>query len=106
MTLECETRRPAQRVAWLKGLTELRSGRKYVMRQSGVLLSLTICCLEAADTDHYTCDVGTMKSHAQLTVISEARPPSLCCCVLNEPPKQLVARWGDQDTCLEPNALT
>ena len=72
VTLECETRRPAKRVTWLKGMMELRSGRKYVMRQSGVVLSLTIFCLERSDTDHYTCDVGTMKSHAQLTVLGEA----------------------------------
>ncbi|KAK0155211.1 Obscurin [Merluccius polli] len=71
VTLECETRRPAKRVTWLKGMMELRSGRKYVMRQSGVVLSLTIFCLERSDTDHYTCDVGTMKSHAQLTVVGQ-----------------------------------
>ncbi|KAJ3599333.1 hypothetical protein NHX12_033296 [Muraenolepis orangiensis] len=71
VTLECETRRPAKRVTWLKGMVELRSGRKYVMRQSGVVLSLTIFSLERSDTDHYTCDVGTMKSHAQLTVLGQ-----------------------------------
>ncbi|XP_061739065.1 obscurin isoform X2 [Nerophis ophidion] len=68
VTLECETRRPAKRVTWLKGMMELRSGRKYVMRQKGVLLSLTITYLEKLDTDIYTCDVGTMQSRAQLTV--------------------------------------
>ncbi|CAN9500397.1 unnamed protein product [Ophioblennius macclurei] len=68
VTLECETRRPAKRVTWLKGMAELRSGRKYVIRQKGVVLSLTISGLEKSDTDTYTCDVGTMKSHAQLTV--------------------------------------
>ncbi|KAM9385812.1 obscurin [Pholidichthys leucotaenia] len=68
VTLECETRRPAKRVTWLKGMVELRSGRKYVIRQKGVVLSLTITCLEKSDTDVYTCDVGTMQSRAQLTV--------------------------------------
>ncbi|KAM7012432.1 obscurin [Tautogolabrus adspersus] len=68
VTLECETRRPAKRVTWLKGMVELRSGRKYVIRQKGVLLSLTITCLEKSDTDIYICDVGTMQSRAQLTV--------------------------------------
>ena len=71
VTLECETRRPAKRVTWLKGMVELRSGRKYVIRQKGVVLSLTITCLEQLDTDIYTCDVGTMKSRAQLTVQGE-----------------------------------
>lgn len=71
VTLECETRRPAKRVIWLKGMLELRSGRKYVIRQKGVVLSLTITCLDKSDTDIYTCDVGTMKSRAQLTVQGE-----------------------------------
>ncbi|KAM3876175.1 obscurin [Diretmus argenteus] len=68
VTLECETRRPAKRVTWLKGMVELRSGRKYVMRQKGVVLSLTISGLEKSDTDVYICDVGTMQSRALLTV--------------------------------------
>ncbi|XP_039984506.1 obscurin [Xiphias gladius] len=68
VTLECETRRPAKGVTWLKGMVELRSGKKYVIRQKGVVLSLTITCLEKSDTDIYTCDVGTMQSRAQLTV--------------------------------------
>ncbi|XP_057696690.1 obscurin isoform X1 [Corythoichthys intestinalis] len=68
VTLECETRQPAKRVTWLKGMMELRSSKKYVMRQKGVVLSLTITYLEKLDTDIYTCDVGTMQSRAQVTV--------------------------------------
>ncbi|XP_026016073.1 obscurin isoform X7 [Astatotilapia calliptera] len=68
VTLECETRQPAKRVTWLKGLIELRPGRKYVIRQKGVVLSLAITSLEKSDTDIYICDVGTMQSRAQLTV--------------------------------------
>ncbi|KAK2835495.1 hypothetical protein Q5P01_015979 [Channa striata] len=68
VTMECETRCPAKRVTWLKGMVELRSGRKYVIRQKGVVLSLTITSLEKSDTDIYVCDVGTMQSRAQLTV--------------------------------------
>lgn len=71
VTLECETRRPAKRVTWLKGMLELRSSRKYVIRQKGVMLSLTINSLEKSDTDIYICDVGTMQSRAQLTVQGE-----------------------------------
>ncbi|XP_070410268.1 obscurin isoform X2 [Nothobranchius furzeri] len=66
--LECETRWQAKRVTWLKGMLELRSGKKYVIKQKGVVLSLTITCLEKSDTDIYTCDVGTMQSRAHLTV--------------------------------------
>ncbi|XP_023195956.1 obscurin-like isoform X8 [Xiphophorus maculatus] len=68
VTLECETRRSAKRVTWLKGMVELRSGKKYVIKQKGVVLSLTITCLEKTDSDIYVCDVGTMQSRAQLTV--------------------------------------
>ncbi|XP_032427405.1 obscurin isoform X10 [Xiphophorus hellerii] len=68
VTLECETRRSAKRVTWLKGMVELRSGKKYVIKQRGVVLSLTITCLEKTDSDIYVCDVGTMQSRAQLTV--------------------------------------
>ncbi|XP_014826217.1 PREDICTED: obscurin-like isoform X3 [Poecilia mexicana] len=68
VTLECETRRPAKRATWLKGMAELRPGKKYVIKQRGVVLSLTITCLEKTDTDIYVCDVGTMQSRAQLTV--------------------------------------
>ncbi|XP_061594308.1 obscurin [Cololabis saira] len=71
VTLECETRRPAKRVTWRKGMVELRSGKKYVIRQKGVVLFLTITCLEKLDTDIYICDVGTMQSRAQLTVQDE-----------------------------------
>ncbi|KAM3620450.1 uncharacterized protein V6R79_023680 [Siganus canaliculatus] len=68
VTLECETRRPAKRVTWLKGMVELKSSRKYIIRQKGVVLTLTITGLEKADADIYICDVGTMQSRAQLTV--------------------------------------
>ncbi|KAM6963087.1 obscurin [Aplochiton taeniatus] len=71
VTLECETRCPAKRVTWRKGVTELRSGKRYAMKQKGVVLSLTIHALEKADTDVYTCDVGTMQSRALLTVIGQ-----------------------------------
>ena len=77
-TLECETRRPAKRVTWFKGMLELRAGRKYTMRQKGVVLSLTISGLERGDTDVYTCDVGTMQSRALLTVHGEEPPHCLC----------------------------
>ncbi|XP_037554230.1 obscurin [Nematolebias whitei] len=68
VTLECETRRPAKRVAWLRGMMELRSGKKYVIKQKGAILSLTITYLDKSDSDLYTCDVGTMQSRAHLTV--------------------------------------
>ncbi|KAK7945499.1 hypothetical protein WMY93_001227 [Mugilogobius chulae] len=55
-------------VVWLKGHTELRAGGRYQMTQKEGLLTLTITDLEEKDTDIYTCDVGTAKSMAKVTV--------------------------------------
>ncbi|KAI5095211.1 obscurin isoform X1, partial [Silurus meridionalis] len=66
--LECETKRPANKVTWLKGMVVLNSGQKYLMLKKAVVLSLTIFNLEKSDNDFYTCDVGTMQSRALLTV--------------------------------------
>ncbi|XP_051964162.1 obscurin [Xyrauchen texanus] len=66
--LECETRRPATTVTWLKGLMVLSSGQKYLMKKEDVVLSLTIFSLDKRDSAIYTCDVGTMQSRALLTV--------------------------------------
>ncbi|KAI5610425.1 obscurin isoform X2 [Silurus asotus] len=66
--LECETKRPANKVTWLKGMVVLNSGQKYLMLKKAVVLSLTIFNLEKGDSDFYTCDVGTMQSRALLTV--------------------------------------
>ncbi|XP_041913572.1 obscurin isoform X1 [Alosa sapidissima] len=66
--LECETKQPATKVTWLKGMMVISTGSKYLTKQKGVYLSLTIFNLEWSDEDVYTCDVGTMQSKAQLTV--------------------------------------
>ncbi|XP_062854790.1 obscurin [Trichomycterus rosablanca] len=69
VVLECETKRPATKVTWLKGMMVLSSGHKYMMKKKDVLLSLTIFNLEKSDSDLYTCDVGTMQTRALLTVV-------------------------------------
>ncbi|XP_016431454.1 obscurin-like [Sinocyclocheilus rhinocerous] len=68
VTMECETRRPAATVTWLKGLMVLSSGQKYMMKKKDVVLTLTIFNLEKSDSAVYTCDVGTMQSRALLTI--------------------------------------
>lgn len=70
--LECETKRPAMKVTWLKGMVVLNSGQKYLMFKNGVVISLTIFNLENGDSDLYTCDVGTMQSRALITVQGKA----------------------------------
>ncbi|XP_036940156.1 obscurin-like isoform X5 [Acanthopagrus latus] len=74
VTLQCETALTPSTVVWLKGHTELKAGGRYEMFQKEGVLTLTIKHLEEKDTDIYTCDVGTAKSMAKVTV--KARPAS------------------------------
>ncbi|XP_044076917.1 obscurin isoform X12 [Siniperca chuatsi] len=68
VTLQCETAQTPSTVIWLKGHTELKAGGRYEMSQKEGVLTLTIKHLEEKDTDIYTCDVGTAKSMAKVTV--------------------------------------
>ncbi|XP_019734410.1 obscurin isoform X5 [Hippocampus comes] len=67
-TMQCETVQSPSAVTWLKGHTELKAGGRYEMSQKEAVLSLTVKHLQEDDTDIYTCDVGTAKSVAKLTV--------------------------------------
>lgn len=79
VVLECETKRPATKVTWLKGMVVLKSGQKYLMLKKGIILSLTIFNLEKSDSDLYTCDVGMMQSRALLTVQGKSDMCNLPC---------------------------
>lgn len=68
VTLQCETAQTPSTVTWLKGHTELKNGGRYEMSQREKVMILTIKQLEEKDTDMYTCDVGTAKSMAKVTV--------------------------------------
>lgn len=68
MTLQCETEQSPSTVIWLKGHTELKPGGRYEVSQKEGILTLTIKQLEEKDSDIYTCDVGTAKSMAKLTI--------------------------------------
>ncbi|XP_027876362.1 obscurin isoform X19 [Xiphophorus couchianus] len=77
VTLRCETAQTPSAVTWLKGHTELRAGGQYEMSQKEKVLTLIIKHLEEKDTDIYTCDVGTAKSMAKVTVKAvKLSPPS------------------------------
>ncbi|XP_040910986.1 obscurin isoform X7 [Toxotes jaculatrix] len=78
VTLKCETAQTPSTVIWLKGHTELKAGGRYEMSQKERVLILTIKHLEEKDTDIYTCDVGTAKSMAKVTVkaVKLSAPPS------------------------------
>ncbi|XP_039998756.1 obscurin isoform X7 [Xiphias gladius] len=68
VTLQCETAQTPSMVIWLKGHAEIKAGGRYEMSQKEGFLTLTIKRLEEKDTDIYTCDVGTAKSMARVTV--------------------------------------
>ncbi|XP_023259573.1 obscurin [Seriola lalandi dorsalis] len=68
VTLQCATAQTPSTVIWLKGHTELKAGGRYEMSQKERVLTLTIKHLEEKDTDIYTCDVGTAKTIAKVTI--------------------------------------
>lgn len=78
VTFECETTQTPSCVAWLKGHTELTAGGRYEMFQNERVLALTIKHLEENDSDIYTCDVGTAKSMAKLTVKGKNAQMDVC----------------------------
>uniref|UniRef100_A0A672LBB8 Ig-like domain-containing protein n=1 Tax=Sinocyclocheilus grahami TaxID=75366 RepID=A0A672LBB8_SINGR len=55
-------------VTWLKGTKEIRAGGRYELMQKGTVLILKVKDLEKSDSEVYTCDIGSMKSTAKLTV--------------------------------------
>ncbi|XP_056306272.1 obscurin isoform X15 [Danio aesculapii] len=65
---ECETAQPATKVTWLKGTKEIKAGGRYELTQKGAILILKVKDLEKSDSDVYTCDIGSTKSTAKLTV--------------------------------------
>ncbi|KAG1944409.1 titin [Pimephales promelas] len=92
---ECETVHPASKVTWLKGTKEIKAGGRYELMQKGTVLILNIKDLEKSDSEVYTCDIGSTKSTAKLTVkeipvlsfskeltsqeVTEGGSASLCC---------------------------
>ncbi|KAK7118675.1 hypothetical protein R3I94_022238 [Phoxinus phoxinus] len=65
---ECETAHPASKVIWLKGTKEIKAGGRYELTQKGTVLILNMKDLEKSDSEVYTCDIGSTKSTAKLTV--------------------------------------
>ncbi|XP_043082208.1 obscurin isoform X25 [Puntigrus tetrazona] len=92
---ECETAQPASKVTWLRGTKEIRAGGRYELMQKGTVLILKVKDLEKSDSEVYTCDIGSTKSIAKLTVkaipvlsfvkeltsqeVTEGGSISLCC---------------------------
>nr|XP_055038803.1 obscurin isoform X38 [Misgurnus anguillicaudatus] len=68
ISVECETAHPASKVTWLKGKKEIVTGGRYELIQKGTVLILKVKDLEKSDSEVYTCDIGSAKTTAKLTV--------------------------------------
>ncbi|XP_065114740.1 obscurin isoform X27 [Paramisgurnus dabryanus] len=68
ISVECETAHPASKVTWLKGKKEIMTGGRYELIQKGTVLILKVKDLEKSDSEVYTCDIGSAKTTAKLTI--------------------------------------
>ncbi|KAJ8408221.1 hypothetical protein AAFF_G00264490 [Aldrovandia affinis] len=66
--LHCQTSSAAAPVTWRKGSIVLLQGEKYLMQEQGTERTLVIHTLTLEDAGEYSCDVGTSRTTAALTV--------------------------------------
>ncbi|XP_060940741.1 obscurin [Limanda limanda] len=66
--LRCETTKPGAIVVWRHGDRELVSSSKYHLKQEGTVVELVIYKLQGADSGEYSCDTGSRRTSAVLTV--------------------------------------
>lgn len=75
-SLCCETTKPGASVVWRHGDKVLSSSSKYRLRQDGSTVELVVYKLQGPDAGVYSCDTGSQRTSAVLTVQgrSENRP--------------------------------
>ena len=66
--LRCETTKPGASVVWRCGDSVLESNSKYHLKQEGVVVELVIYKLQGADSGEYSCDTGSQRTSALLSV--------------------------------------
>lgn len=66
--LRCETTKPGASVVWRHGDTVLESSSKYQLKQEGTSVQLIIYKLQGADSGEYSCDTGSQRTSAVLSV--------------------------------------
>lgn len=67
-SLSCETTKPGASVVWRFGKRLLESSSKYHLKQEGTVVELVIYKLQGADSGEYSCDTGSQRTSATLTV--------------------------------------
>lgn len=67
-SLRCKTTKPGASVVWRCGDRVLASSSKYHLKQEGTVVELVIYKLHAEDTGEYSCDTGSQRTSAVLTV--------------------------------------
>ncbi|XP_058481105.1 obscurin [Solea solea] len=67
-SLCCETTKPGAIVVWRRGDSVLESTSKYHLKQEGTVAELVIYKLRGADSGEYSCDTGSQRTSAVLTV--------------------------------------
>lgn len=67
-SFRCETTKSGASVVWRCGERVLVSSSKYHLKQEGTIVELVIYKLEAADSGEYSCDTGSQRTSAVLSV--------------------------------------
>lgn len=67
-SFHCETTKPGATVVWRCGDSVLAPSSKYHLKQEGTIVELVIYKLQAADSGQYSCDTGSQRTSAVLTV--------------------------------------
>lgn len=69
----CETTKPGACVVWRFGDKVLSSSSKYHLKQEGTSVELVVYKLQAADSGEYSCDTGSQRTSAVLSVHGRSR---------------------------------
>lgn len=67
-SLCCETTKPGACVVWRFGDKVVASSSKYHLKQEGTSVELVVYKLQAADSGEYSCDTGSQRTSAVLSV--------------------------------------
>ncbi|XP_069366638.1 obscurin isoform X38 [Paralichthys olivaceus] len=116
--LRCETTKPGAIVVWRHGDSVLTSSSKYHLKQEGTVVELVIYKLQGADSGEYSCDTGSQRTSAVLTVqeveitilkflescvVYEGEEVRFECLVSHE--EAPLAQWKLQDVPLQNNEM-